>query len=441
MQREHAEPEPLPTTAGDGADRHLRQQRVVAELGLATIVTTDLQEVLDTISRTGVETLEVPFLEIMERLEGEDALLLRAGAGWRDGLVGSIRIPTGLGSVAGFTLDADGPVVIEDLREETRLRPSDLLTAHGVVSSLTVVIRSRSGPWGVLGVHNDRPRSFSPDDVHFVQSLANLVTAALERQRMELELDRNRTELALRAAEARLGRSERLLSLGTLAAGLAHEINNPLSTILITAESARAELANGRSNGRLNEDLAVIMENAERCGDIVHRVLDFVGERRAEQTAEDVNEIVHAAVRLARTGTGPERTREHRVELDLADDLPRVPTGRADLEQALAKLVANAFEAAEDALTVSVATRAVERGVEITIHDDGPGIPPDARTRIFNPFFTTRRERGGVGLGLPLAHRLVADHGGTLDLDSSSAAGTTFRIVLPARRSEPDGED
>jgi len=103
--------------------------------------------------------------------------------------------------------------------------------------------------------------------------------------------------------------------------------------------------------------------------------------------------------------------------------------------------VANAFEATEDAITVSVATRSVDRGVEVEIHDDGPGIPAPTRARIFNPFFTTRRERGGVGLGLPLAHRLVADHGGTLDLDSSSDHGTTFRIVLPVRRSDSDGED
>jgi len=433
MDREHPEPNPAPQAAGhDEAARRRRQQQVVAELGLAAIVTADFQEVLEAISRAAVDTLGVPFLEIMERLDGEDALLLRAGAGWRDGLVGSLRARTGQGSVAGLTLDADRPLVIEDLHEETRLRPSRLLTEHGVVSSLTVVIHSRSGPWGVLGVHSDRPRSFSRDDVHFVQALANLVTAALERQRMEIALDRSRTELALRAAEARLDRSQRLLSLGTLATGLAHEINNPLSTILVTAESARTEAERAGTDGRLAEDLRVIMANAERCGEIVHRVLDFMGERRAEHTPEDVNQVVRSAVQRARTGAGPEGVRCHQVALDLGDDLPRVTTGRADLEQALIHLVRNAFEAADEPLSVSVATRGTTRGVEITIHDDGPGIPPAARARIFNPFFTTRREQGGVGLGLPLAHRLVADHGGTLDLDSSAAGGTTFRIVLPA---------
>jgi len=432
---ERADSRRPPATGWDArreAERRLRQQQAVAALGLEALVTMDLQEVLDAVSATAAETLRVPFVAILELVPGETTALLRAGRGWREGLVGSVRVPAGKRSAAGQALAADEPLVIEDLRRERRFRPPRLLTDHGVVGSLAVVIQSRSGPWGILGIHSDRSWSFSPDDVHFAQSLANLVTAAVERQRMEIELDRSRTELALHAAESRLHRSDRLASLGTLAAGLAHEINNPVSTILMTAESARMEVDERGLDGRLAGDLDVIMDNAERCGAIVHRVLDFVGEHRAEMTVEDINEIVRSAARLARTTIGADGSREHRLTFDLAADLPRLQVGRGDLEQALVHLIGNAFEAADAPVRVTVSTRATGRGVEIVVQDDGPGIPAEDRARIFNPFFTTHRERGGTGLGLPLAHRLVADHGGTLDLDCRSGDGATFRIGLPA---------
>ncbi|MFW6175770.1 MAG: sensor histidine kinase, partial [Acidobacteriota bacterium] len=290
-------------------------------------------------------------------------------------------------------------------------------------------IRTKDGPWGILGVHSTEPREFTRDDVYFLQAVANVVTAVLERERVEDQLRRSRAELAWRVAEERLRRSERLASLGTLAAGIAHEINNPVNTILMTAETSLMALEAGRSGDRLARDLRVVVAEAERCGQIVRKVLEFVRERRPERERTDLNEVVRSAVTMARKtlrDDGPG------VETELAADLPPVQINAAEMEQGIIHLVRNALDAGDgEAVPVVVRTYGNESGVVVEVEDDGVGIAPEIRDRIFDPFFTTRRDRGGTGLGLALAHSIVTDHGGTIDLDTEPHRGSVFRVGLP----------
>jgi signal transduction histidine kinase len=411
------------------SDVRARQQEVVAQLGLSAIVANTVQDVLELAVRAAVETLGVGFAKVLELAPDGESFLLRAGVGWRPGLTGTARFPVGE-SQGGFTLKAGAPVIVEDLREETRLLPPRLLVEHGVVSGMTVLIRTQSGPWGVFGIHSSEPRRFTRDDVHFLQALANVVTAVLERERYEDELRRSRAELDLRVADERLRRSERLASLGTLAAGIAHEINNPVNTILMTAESALLASEEGRSNGRLGEDLSIIVQEAHRCGEIVERVLEFVRDRNLGRESEDVNDVVHSAVTLAETTLRDPVVPA--VEVDLVPELPRVHLNRAEMEQVLLHLIRNAAESgAGEPVSTVVRTRRCDHRVVLTVEDDGRGIPPEVRDRIFDPFFTTRREQGGTGLGLALAHSIVTDHGGTLDVESEPGEGAVFRIELP----------
>lgn len=230
--------------------------------------------------------------------------------------------------------------------------------------------------------------------------------------------------------EERLRRSERLASLGTLAAGIAHEINNPVNTILMTAESALLASEEGRSNGRLREDLSIIVQESHRCGEIVQRVLEFVRDGNLGREAEDVNDVVHAAVTLAETTLRDPAVPA--VEVDLLPELPRVHLNRAEMEQVLLHLLRNAVESGDgEPVSTVVRTRHRDRRVVVTVEDDGRGIPPEVRDRIFDPFFTTRREQGATGLGLALAHSIVTDHGGILDVESEPGEGAVFRIELP----------
>lgn len=168
----------------DELARRAEQQEAVATLGVSALGTVEIDDVLAAAVDTVCTTLDVEMAKVLELLPGGEALLLRAGAGWHDGLVGTAEVPAGADSQAGYTLASAVPVVVEDLAAESRFRGPALLTEHGVVSGLSVIIRGPHGPWGVFGVHTRRRRVFTRDDVHFLQAVANVVGAALERQRV-----------------------------------------------------------------------------------------------------------------------------------------------------------------------------------------------------------------------------------------------------------------
>jgi len=162
-----------------------RQQEVVAELGRHAISTTDLgalmEEAVDLVS----QTLGVEYCKITELLPDGKELLLKVGVGWSEGLVGSATEGAGRDSQAGYALLSDEPVILEDLRTETRFSASTLLHEHGVVSGMSTIIRGRERPFGVLEAHTKESRKFNNDDANFLRAVADVVAAAVERHRAE----------------------------------------------------------------------------------------------------------------------------------------------------------------------------------------------------------------------------------------------------------------
>jgi len=172
------------------AKTRMRQQAAIAELGQLALMTADLYEVMDKAAALVAQTLQVDYAKVLELLPAGDALLLRAGIGWRAGLVGRATVGAGSESQAGYTLLTNQPVIVRDLRTETRFSGPPLLHEHGVVSGMSVVIRGRERPYGVLGAHTIRPREFTPDDVRFLQAIANMLASTVARKRTEEELAR-----------------------------------------------------------------------------------------------------------------------------------------------------------------------------------------------------------------------------------------------------------
>jgi len=161
-----------------------RQQVAVAELGRLALGTHDLQNLMDGAAASLADVLGVEYAEVLELLPGGDELLLRAGVGWRDGLVGRATVGAGRDSQAGYTLHSEAPVVVDDLRSEERFAGPALLREHGVVSGVSVVV-GRKRPFGVLGAHSEERRAFTGDDVNFLSAVANVLAAAIERERAE----------------------------------------------------------------------------------------------------------------------------------------------------------------------------------------------------------------------------------------------------------------
>jgi len=162
-------------------EARVRQQETVARLGMMALSGTDPDALMDEACVLVAEALGVELVKVLEILPGGDVMLVRAGFGWREGTVGRATVGTNLESQAGYTLISDGPVVVEDLREEIRFRGAALLHDHGVFSGVTVVIRVRDHFFGVLGVHTRQRRIFSESEVRFLEDVAAVLGAAISR--------------------------------------------------------------------------------------------------------------------------------------------------------------------------------------------------------------------------------------------------------------------
>jgi signal transduction histidine kinase len=176
------------TSAVTALETRARQQTVVAELSQHALQGRDLPTLLEDAVKLIRQILEVEYCGVLELLPDGDALLLRAGLGWKEGYLGHAKVFAGRESPSGFSLLCSSAVIFEDLRTERRFRGPPLLLDHGVVSGVTVIIHGRGKPYGILGVYTTEPRKFTNDDVHFLQSLATVLAAAIERRQLEEEL-------------------------------------------------------------------------------------------------------------------------------------------------------------------------------------------------------------------------------------------------------------
>ncbi|HET7342297.1 MAG TPA: ATP-binding protein, partial [Methylomirabilota bacterium] len=228
--------------------------------------------------------------------------------------------------------------------------------------------------------------------------------------------------------------TERLTTAGRLAAGVAHELNNPLATIAGCAESLQGRLKEDALAGRAEladfpSYLGLIEEEAYRCKEITGSLLQFVREPGSRRTPTDVNALVLKTIDLLMHQA---RYAEGRFATELAEGLPELTVNEGQLRQVCLGLGSNALDAMEGKGRLTIRTRRTRRDVEIEFEDEGPGIPEEIAQRIWDPFFTTKPPGQGTGLGLAIAQGIVADHGGRIEMQTHVGKGSIFRVVLPA---------
>lgn len=231
-----------------------------------------------------------------------------------------------------------------------------------------------------------------------------------------------------RVTQQQIGRSEKLASIGRLAAGVAHEINNPLTGVLTFAHLLR-DKPNMDEQDR--QDLNLIIHETTRAAEIVRGLLDFARERAAIKEPLDINDVVRRTVRLIRNQKSFEQIN---IEERLCDGLPDVEGDMNQLQQVLLNLSLNACEAMPKGGTLTVESAVMDGRVVLAISDTGCGIKKDLFDKIFDPFFTTKPVGKGTGLGLSVTYGIVASHGGTIEVASEEGKGTTFTISLPTMK-------
>ncbi len=321
-----------------------------------------------------------------------------------------------------------------------------LLTILGVaVTAIAFTRRQLVRPIAKLAEGVDRVKAGElkePVEIQGSGEVADLAHAFNDMEAALLDVRRQRLALlenlehqvrertaALETAQERMLHTEKMSSLGRLAASIAHEINNPLAGILTYAKLLVRTLEAGTpdeaARQKLIRNLKLVEQETRRCTAIVRGLLDFARERPIESTEFDLNAAVAEALGLLR----------HQIELQnitLAVESGTLPPVQADfgqIRQALLNILINGCDAMPAGGTLRVSTRAVGRSVEVSIEDTGIGISPENVKKVFDPFFTTKTK--GTGLGLSVVYGIVERHGGSLRLDSRVGKGTVMTLVLP----------
>jgi signal transduction histidine kinase len=396
----------------------------LATLGQRALSSRSLGVLFDDAVATLATALDVEYCKVLKRSPDGDALLLVAGVGWRDGLVGRETVGTDAASQAGYTLLSNEPVIATDLRTETRFTGPPLLTEHGVVSGMSVIIRCMEGPWGVLGAHTVHRRDFNKEEVQFLQAVANLLGMAIERER---------ADEARRQSEDRMRASQKLEAIGRLAGGIAHDFNNLLTVIMSSAEMLGGDGEHEAAEG--------IMSAAGRAASLTHQLLAFSRQQILQPRILDINVEISQLDEMLRRMLGED------VELvtALASDVGCVRADPSQIQQVILNLAVNARDALPSGGRLGIETAKVEIGndrlgehaslgpgsyVAIRVSDTGVGMDAETRSKVFEPFFTTKGD-SGTGIGLATVHGIVTQSGGSIRIESEKGRGSTFEILLP----------
>jgi two-component system NtrC family sensor kinase len=274
-----------------------------------------------------------------------------------------------------------------------------------------------------------------------IASLADSFTRMRDRLRDAM----SSLELAvanLHEKQEQLVEVEKLASLGRVAAGVAHEINNPLAVINEKAGLLQDYLemtGDFKNRERFQELLAGIADSVKRCRTITHQLLGYA--RRAEVTVEPI-ELNQEVVRVSEYLETERAEKNVRLFLQLAEGLPTVHTDRVEFEQVLVNILKNAIDSVAPGGRVGVSTHAKnQRWLQVVIADNGPGIPPEQLKRIFEPFFTTKEKGKGTGLGLFVSRGIMKKLGGRIHVESIVGFGTTFTLELPVRHVAQEIQD
>jgi two-component system NtrC family sensor kinase len=277
----------------------------------------------------------------------------------------------------------------------------------------------------------------SRDEIGDLAVAFNAMTADLKKAKNELVEWGNTLEkkvqektAAIQMAQAQLIHSEKLASLGRMAAGVAHEINSPLTGIVTFGHLLLKKFPPGSEE---YEDMQVIIEQANRCSTIIKGLLGFARASAAEKAATNVNDVLNHALNIVRNKADFFNIK---LKLNFDGTVAPVKADASQLQQVFLNMIMNAADAVEGKGTITITTRNMEDDgldyVEVEFHDTGPGISEENLAKVFEPFFTTKPVGKGTGLGLAVSHGIVQEHGGKIIVRTKVGEGTSFIVRLPA---------
>lgn len=429
----------------------LRQQAAIARFGSFALRERDLMTILIEAARVCAEGLSVPFSKVCQYRAEQNDLLIVAGHGWQDGVVG-YACRTDMSTPQGRAFSTGEPSICDDLQKEVGFDLPPFYPAHGIVSTVDVVIKgSDNRPYGILEIDNDKQHDYDQYDINFLTGFANVLAEAVSTtsrgaallvtvdQMKALVVEKDRLLFDKNVADLQLRQAQKMEAVGQLTGGIAHDLNNILTVITGTIEI----LAEGVAD---RPDLAVITkmidEAAARGADLTQRLLAFARKQPLQPREVDVNSLVIEATNLLR----PTLSEQIEVRMVLAGDASHALIDPSQLTNAILNLALNARDAMagggkliietsnvvlDDSYTGTNTDVIAGDYVMVAVTDTGHGIPAGILNNVFEPFFTTKDVDKGSGLGLSMVYGFVKQSNGHIKIYSEEGHGTTVRIYLP----------
>jgi two-component system NtrC family sensor kinase len=291
---------------------------------------------------------------------------------------------------------------------------------------------AKGEPVGVMVISSRKGLQFSDDYLDFLLSVGNQIGVAVHNA--ELHENIKKAYQRLQDAQEQIIRSEKMVSLGKMSASIAHEINNPLSSVLTYVRLLMRLNEEGKISCERDRDikkyLNIMESELSRCGDIVKNLLSFSRQSRAEIKDHHVEELIKRSLSIIEHEL---QLKGIKLKMEIQEDIPPVKCDIRQMQQAVLNLLINANEAMPEGgiLTIRADRSAKDGYVELQVEDTGCGIPQENLDKIFEPFFTTKEDGKGVGLGLSVAYAIIMRHRGTIDVQSIPGKGTRFIVNLP----------
>ena len=342
------------------------------------------------------------------------------------------------GGITGHVFETGDGLVVNDVLQDSRYRS---IKGWQAGSEMCVAIRDGENVLGIVDVESSSRNAFTHNDFMALESLAGIlasvITSADQYQRLQITISQLRsTQVELRArmdaqrsAENRLVQAAKLAAVGEMAAAIAHELNNPLTSVTGFAELALTDIP---KESETRKDLEIVMREATRARDVVRRLLDFARQSESTRARASLNDVVEDVVALSRHLI---HTSGVTLNLQLQESLPWVLVDVNQMKQVLLNLIHNALQAMPNGGDLTISSESTSRAgrdwIRIAVQDTGVGIPKPDQARIFEPFYTTKGDQGGTGLGLSVTYGIITDHGGQIDVESQPGAGSKFSVWLP----------
>lgn len=340
--------------------------------------------------------------------------------------------------ITGYVYQTKTSIMLDDVSKHTEYVRVPNWDAG---SEICVALQDGDRVWGVIDVQSRDKNAFNHNDLLSLESLAGFLTSAVssvDRYQMLQDtiqiLQATQEELqermeAQRNAENRLIQAAKLAAVGEMAAGVAHELNNPLTTVAGFSELVLDDLP---PESPQRADLELVLREATRARNVVRRLLDFARQSESVRVRANLNEVIEDIAILMRHLF---ETSQINFSMQLSENLPWVLMDRDQIKQVVLNLLHNALHAMPKGGILSVTTETREKNdrqwAVMVVKDDGIGITPNDLARIFEPFFTTKADNGGTGLGLAVSYGIITDHEGFINVDSAPNQGASFNVWLP----------